>query len=244
MIIQQIRKFLAFSFSTESTASLGPGLCFFLSVSRSFLQMVGLLGQVISSSQGLYVNTEQHKHRINTYTYQISIPCVGLKPTIPASERAKTVHALDRSATVTGSRHLQNNVFTRASHRTLSRASRILSTPLHSMSSRFSLTLFSHICLGLQSHLFFSDCTSKMLYQFVIPPMHAEHPANLISFHFQILILLEKKFKLCSSSSFNSFQSILSSALTKSNILNILFQDVLLNFCFSQIDWLDCFVQL
>jgi hypothetical protein len=31
------------------------------------------------------------------------MPCVGFEPTIPASERAKTVHALDRSATVTGS---------------------------------------------------------------------------------------------------------------------------------------------
>jgi hypothetical protein len=28
--------------------------------------------------------------------------CVGFQPTIPASERAKAVHALDRSATVTG----------------------------------------------------------------------------------------------------------------------------------------------
>jgi hypothetical protein len=27
---------------------------------------------------------------------------VGFEPTIPASERAKTVHALERSATVTG----------------------------------------------------------------------------------------------------------------------------------------------
>jgi hypothetical protein len=31
------------------------------------------------------------------------MPCLGFGPTIPASERAKTVHALDRSATVTGS---------------------------------------------------------------------------------------------------------------------------------------------
>jgi hypothetical protein len=30
------------------------------------------------------------------------MPCVRFKPTIPASERAKRVHALDRSATVTG----------------------------------------------------------------------------------------------------------------------------------------------
>jgi hypothetical protein len=31
------------------------------------------------------------------------MPRVGFEHTIPASERAKTVHALDRSATVTGS---------------------------------------------------------------------------------------------------------------------------------------------
>jgi hypothetical protein len=30
------------------------------------------------------------------------MPCVGFEATIPAYERAKTVHALDRSATVTG----------------------------------------------------------------------------------------------------------------------------------------------
>jgi hypothetical protein len=30
------------------------------------------------------------------------MPCVEFEPMIPASERAKTVHALDSSATVTG----------------------------------------------------------------------------------------------------------------------------------------------
>jgi hypothetical protein len=35
------------------------------------------------------------KHRINTYTYQRSMPCVGFEPMIPASDRAKTVRALD-----------------------------------------------------------------------------------------------------------------------------------------------------
>jgi hypothetical protein len=68
------------------------------------LQTVGLLGRVISSSQGHYLNIGQHKDRINIYTHQTSMPCVRFEPTIPASERAKTVHALDRSATVTGSR--------------------------------------------------------------------------------------------------------------------------------------------
>jgi hypothetical protein len=49
---------------------------------------VGLLGRVISSSQGLYLNTGQHKHRINTYTHQTSMPCVGFEPTISAFERS------------------------------------------------------------------------------------------------------------------------------------------------------------
>jgi hypothetical protein len=67
-----------------------------------FSQTVGLLGRVINPSQGPYLNRGQHKHRINAYTHQTSIPRVGFKSTIPASERAKTVHALDRTATVTG----------------------------------------------------------------------------------------------------------------------------------------------
>jgi hypothetical protein len=69
------------------------------------LQTVGLLGRVISTSQGLYLNTGQHKHRISTHTCQISMPCVGFEPTIPASEWTKSVHDLDRSATVTSLNH-------------------------------------------------------------------------------------------------------------------------------------------
>jgi hypothetical protein len=65
-------------------------------------QTVGLLGREISSSQGLYLNIGQHEHRINAYTHQTSMPWVGFEPTIPASERAKTVYTLDRAATVTG----------------------------------------------------------------------------------------------------------------------------------------------
>jgi hypothetical protein len=77
----------------------GPGLLFSFVI--FFTQMVGLVGRVISSSQGLYLYTRQHKHRINAYTHQTSMPWTGFKPTIPASEWAKTVHALDRTATVT-----------------------------------------------------------------------------------------------------------------------------------------------
>jgi hypothetical protein len=83
-----------------------------------FSHTVGLLGRGISR----YLNTGQHKHRINAYIHQTAVPWVGFEPTIPASERAKTVHALenarllwpaseraktvhalDRAATVTGS---------------------------------------------------------------------------------------------------------------------------------------------
>jgi hypothetical protein len=67
-----------------------------------FSQTVGLLRRVISPSQGRYLHTGKHKHRINAYTHQTSMPWGGFEPTIPASERAKTVHALDGAATVTG----------------------------------------------------------------------------------------------------------------------------------------------
>jgi hypothetical protein len=69
---------------------------------------VGLLGQVISLSQGLYLytNTEKHTHtHKHTHKHWTSMPWVGFEPTIPASERAKTEHVLDRSATVTGLRY-------------------------------------------------------------------------------------------------------------------------------------------
>jgi hypothetical protein len=40
------------------------------------------------------------------------MPWVGFEPKIPASDRAKTVHALDRSATVTGLSHKPVNSIT------------------------------------------------------------------------------------------------------------------------------------
>jgi hypothetical protein len=71
-------------------------------VSLSFLilgRSVGLLGRGISPSQGRYLHRTtqtQNKRR------QISMPWVGFEPTIPVLERAKTVRALDRAATVIG----------------------------------------------------------------------------------------------------------------------------------------------
>jgi hypothetical protein len=62
--------------------ALASDFCFMF-----ILQMVGLLGRVISSSQGLYLNIRQHKHGINIYTHQTSMPYVGFEPTIPAISR-------------------------------------------------------------------------------------------------------------------------------------------------------------
>jgi hypothetical protein len=62
-------------------------LCYF-----SFLilgQSVGLLGRRMSPSQGSYL------HRINADIHAL----MGFEPTMPAFERAKTIHALDRADT-------------------------------------------------------------------------------------------------------------------------------------------------
>jgi hypothetical protein len=64
-------------------------------VSLQFLNLrhsVGLLERVISPSQGRYLTQTQNKHK------QTSMPQVRFEPMIPAYERAKTVHALDRAA--------------------------------------------------------------------------------------------------------------------------------------------------
>jgi hypothetical protein len=61
-----------------------------LSVSLPFSDLrhsVGLLGPL-----------PVHKQKKRTHARQTSVPCVGFEPRIPASERAKTVHALDRLA--------------------------------------------------------------------------------------------------------------------------------------------------
>jgi hypothetical protein len=66
----------------------------------------------------LPLNTGQHKHRINTHTYQTSIPWIGFEPMITESVQAKTVHALNRTATVTGPFGVYFNVFYTSSSRT------------------------------------------------------------------------------------------------------------------------------
>jgi hypothetical protein len=52
----------------------------------------------MSPSQGRYLHTGQGQTQIKSI--QTSIPQVAFELTIPAFEREKTVHALDRAATV------------------------------------------------------------------------------------------------------------------------------------------------
>jgi hypothetical protein len=63
------------------------------SVSWSFRQSIGHLGRGISPSQGRYLHTGQHKHRINAHRH-VCMPQVGFEPTTPVFERA-----LDRAVT-------------------------------------------------------------------------------------------------------------------------------------------------
>jgi hypothetical protein len=65
-----------------------------------YTQSVGLLGRGISSSEGRYLHRTTQIQNTRTQT---SVPRMGFEPTISVFERAKTVHALDRASTVTGS---------------------------------------------------------------------------------------------------------------------------------------------
>jgi hypothetical protein len=87
--------FFFFSVALQSLKYLGRLTC------RRFLElfrhMVGLLGQVISPSQGLYLHrTIQHG---KTWTNIHAL--IGIRTHDPSSQPAKT-HASDRTATVTG----------------------------------------------------------------------------------------------------------------------------------------------
>jgi hypothetical protein len=64
---RNLRRILVFFFQWLLQPLQGPGL-FFSSVTIFFTQTVGLLGRVISPSQGRYLYTGKHKHRIYTYT--------------------------------------------------------------------------------------------------------------------------------------------------------------------------------
>jgi hypothetical protein len=64
-----------------------------------FSQLVELLGQGISPSQGSYLHRITQTQNKGTQT---SMPRMGFEPTVPVFEWAKKVRALDHAATVTG----------------------------------------------------------------------------------------------------------------------------------------------
>jgi hypothetical protein len=99
-------------YSPNSGLGLPPWNFFFHFCLLDLRPSVGLLGRVISSSQGLYLYTNT-ENRTHIHKHQTSMPWVGFEPMIPASERVKTVHALDRLATVTGHQIAYFNINTR-----------------------------------------------------------------------------------------------------------------------------------
>jgi hypothetical protein len=85
----------------SSTASTGPSSKTVQIINIHMLLIFFILYTVgrIRPSQGLYLHREQHKHRTKADNTDIHA-LIGFEPTIPASEREKSVHALDRAATV------------------------------------------------------------------------------------------------------------------------------------------------
>jgi hypothetical protein len=75
---------------------LGLGRFFSFSI---YTQSVGLPGRGINPSQGRYLHRETQTQNKSTQT---SMPRVKFETMTPVVERAKTVHALDRAATVIG----------------------------------------------------------------------------------------------------------------------------------------------
>jgi hypothetical protein len=79
----QIHSFIHSSITLHP--SLGPGL--FFSFVIMFTQSVGLLGRVIIPSQGRYLHTGQHKHRINAHIYIHALSRIQTQdPSVRASE--------------------------------------------------------------------------------------------------------------------------------------------------------------
>jgi hypothetical protein len=88
------RSFIHSSIAVEPFVGHWP----FLQFRNLFTQSVGLLGRVISPSQGPYLHTGQHKHRINAHT---DIPAVSGIRTHDPSVRVGDASS-DRAATVIG----------------------------------------------------------------------------------------------------------------------------------------------
>jgi hypothetical protein len=101
VLCRDISSYIIHSFIHSSVAVrpfVGPGLFFNFLI--FFTQTVGLLGRVVSPSQGRYLHTKATQTQ-NKRT-QTTMPRVGFEPTIPSPERTKTVYASDSTITVIG----------------------------------------------------------------------------------------------------------------------------------------------
>jgi hypothetical protein len=157
------------SFATALPAHSGPWPL--IQFRNHFSQTAGFLGRVISPPQGRYLNTGLHKHRINAYTQQTSVPWVGFEPTIPASEQAERVHGLDRAATATSSRYTWIYCSRRqhSRHGTASSDNSIHVSPSHNILLSFILMLSSHLFLGIQPDNFSRGSPFKTVYALLSP---------------------------------------------------------------------------
>jgi hypothetical protein len=81
---------LIFSMALQPFVGIGRVFSYLI-----YIQSVGLLGRVISPSQGLYLYTEQHKHSINAYTnIHTSSRFRTYDPSVPASEDSSCLRPL------------------------------------------------------------------------------------------------------------------------------------------------------
>jgi hypothetical protein len=97
-----VEKYIFFPVALQSLKDLGRFT--YRRFLELFRHMLGLLGRVISSSQGLYLHRTKHR-KTRTNIHALS----GIRTHDPSNQPAKT-HASDRTATVTGIRRPYNNL--------------------------------------------------------------------------------------------------------------------------------------
>jgi hypothetical protein len=91
--------FMYLTYLIRSSYTLWCRRCFFFII----LQMLELLGRLISLLQGRYLNTGQHKHGINKYTYH---SLCGIRTHDPGFRASEDCTCLRCAATMTGRLHI------------------------------------------------------------------------------------------------------------------------------------------
>jgi hypothetical protein len=97
-------------------------------------------------------------------------------------------------------------VFRRTCHRFLSWARWIQSTPSHPVSLRSILILSSYLSQTLPSGFFPSGLKTKIMYAFIISPMHFSWFSHPVYLYLIILMIFGEYYKLWSSSLYSFTQ--------------------------------------